>query len=174
MPRTAPRRTVSQRELAAILGMSVERIRQLVHDGLPRTSSAGKPRYVPATVVAWLLERDRTRALHSGRSSSTMREELARRTAAEARLKEFHLEQRRRELIPRDEFFDVLQAITGGLFAVAIETLGRFERQIVQTMTHSDARRLTETMSGALLQGALGFAETLEQAAEVAGSEVDA
>lgn len=160
--------SVTQSAIAEILGVTTERVRQLVHDGLPQVDVGGKRKYVPRDVIRWLRERDKEQARRDVAGGADESASKARKTAAEADLKELELAERRRELIPSEEYQTQLDALVGGFAAVALGRLQQFERKIVSVRDAPGARLLTQQMTEALMQGAQDYAETLEQSAEAA------
>lgn len=165
-PRTgAPRRASapgqSATALASTLGVTREAIRLWTLDGCPRRDNGT---YLVAEVVTWLRKRDRETA--SREHAPDEAKERARKLRAEADLKELELQERRGQLVTHALFQERLDGIVGGFAAVAAGQLARFERPIVAAQTVGDARRITEGIHRALMQGARDFGGQLEADAE--------
>lgn len=161
-------RTVTQKEMAELLGLTPERLRQLVPEGLPQANRDGRPCYVPREVIRWFRDREREAGRREGSGDGAPNEllERARKLKAEADLKELELAERRRLLLPSDEFLARWSSLVGTFAAVATGQLQQFERKIVQATTPADARRVTDAMRLALLRGAQEFADQTAAAIE--------
>jgi hypothetical protein len=147
-------------EFADLLGLTRQRVHQLVQDGMPHRRRNNATRFVPRESIAWLRERDRESARSS--ESPSEADERARKLRAEADLKELELSERRRALVPIAEAETFLDSFVGGFAAVAAGRLQTFERDIVQAKGAGDARRLTQRMHAALMAGAQEYADAVE------------
>lgn len=137
---------------------------------------AGCPRkddgtFVVAEVVTWLRARDVEQALAKVKSADAPKTELNRKLAVEADLKELQLARERRESVTADDYDEAIARIAGGFAAVAKGQLARFERDIVRTTTAPDARKLTDRIHAALMEGAQGLADELEAEAQAMSHE---
>jgi hypothetical protein len=154
-----PVRDVSVKDFAALIGRTTVRVYQLIGEGMPhRKRSKSTTRIVPKDAIGWMLERAREEAAPKD-GTPKARE---RRDLAEAELKEIIVQERRRALVPLEEFEEFTDTLIGGLAAVSSGRLQRFERDIVTAVTPADARKLTERIHEALMAGAQEYAAELE------------
>lgn len=159
-----PRATVSLSAIAELLGVSTRQIQNYRAEGMPVRQTSGKISYVPRECIRWRIERERDSALAATAPLEPL--ERARKLRAEADLKELELKERRRALVPVEEFQARIDALVGGLVAVASGRLQRFEREIVAATTPAAARKITERIHDALFEGARAFADELEAEAD--------
>jgi phage terminase Nu1 subunit (DNA packaging protein) len=126
--------------------------------------------------IAWLIKRAAEEA--KGGDLNEARER-ARKTRAEADMKEMDREERRRSLVPAKISTEYIEAFVGGLASVAAGQLGRFERDIVKAETPAEARAVRMNIHRALMEGAQRYADDLAQRAEaleleLSGEAIDA
>lgn len=159
---------VSVEQFAKTIGVTSQRVYQLIQAGMPhRDRVRGKKtntRVVPAEAIKWLRDRDRSEAL--AEKALNEAQERARKTRAEADMKELQLAQLRRELVPASEASTFCEAFAGGFDSVAKGQLGRFEREMVKVTTAAEARVLKNKIVAALMKGAQRYAASLEAEAE--------
>lgn len=169
-PRRARDKGVGPSALATLMGVSREAVRLWTVAGCPRRDDGS---YIVAEVVTWRIaravqaERDKDRDDDKPKHTS----EMNRKLAVEADMKELQFEQMKGNLIPRDTHEAVTSRIAGGFAAVAAGQLARFERPIVQAKTPADARRVTQLIHTALMEGANGLADDLEAEADALDAE---
>lgn len=154
---------VSVDDFAELVGVSSQRIYQLIQTGLPHRKRASSTRIVPKDAIKWLRERDKAEALAVNALDEAR--ERARKTRAEADIKELQLAELRRSLLPASDVSEFLEAFTGGFSSVAAGQLGRFERDIIKASTPAEARTLRNKIHRALMEGAQQFADKLDQMA---------
>lgn len=153
-------------ELARLLGVARETVRQWTAAGCPRLDSG---EYVLAEVVAWRVRQAVEKERAGRKADAAPKTEMNRKLAVEADLKELQLAQMRGALVPAALHDEQMQRVVGGLAAVAKGQLTRFEREIVRATTAPEARKVTERIHEALMRGAQGLADELE--AEAAALE---
>lgn len=161
MGRKAPP-TVSIAEFAEDHGKGIRTVQLWIKEGMPYRDQRGERRIVRADANRWLLERVKARAEPAGGDAPSEKLERARKTRAEADLKELDLRERLGTLVDRALYEQRLEEFLGGFTAVASGQLTRFERAIVKAQTPADARRLTREIFTALMQGAQGYADQIE------------
>lgn len=154
--------------LARLVAVSRETVRQWTLAGCPRLDDG---HYVIAEVVSWLRRRERETALAESKRDEKPKTEMNRKIAAEAELKELQLERERGLVIEVEDAEERIARVVGGFAAVASGRLTRFEREIVRCTTPADARKLTERIRGALMEGAHGLADELDAEAVADDSE---
>lgn len=130
----------------------------------PSTGTGRERRFDTAAVARWHAERAVRQAAASTPALGEIVEatERARKVRAEADLKELELAERRRQLIPADEYQRRLDDFIGGLAATAAGRLHSFERDIVRAVDAPAARKITQRMHAALMAGAQEYAELVE------------
>src|SRR4051812_24684926 len=92
---------VSVEEFARIIGKTSQRVYQLIQAGMPhrmRRKGAKGTRVVPHEAIDWIHERGRTEAL--AEKALNEANERARKTRAEADMKELQLAELRGSLVP--------------------------------------------------------------------------
>lgn len=155
-----PPPAVGLTEIAHLLGVTTRQVANYRAEGMPHRSRGGRLTYVPSECVRWRLERARDEVR---REVAPDREvEQARKLRAEADLKELELKERRGALVSVEDFEEQIDAVIAGLAAVASGQLQRFERRIVAATTAGQARKLTEAIHDALMEGAREYARQLE------------
>lgn len=152
-----------------MLGVSREAVRLWTNEGAPRRDDGS---YLVAEIVTWLREKDR-RALRD-ETAPKEAQERARKTRTEADIKELEYQERLGQLLPVAEFQRQIDLIIGGFSAVAAGQMSRFEKKIVAAKSAGDARRITEQIHRALMEGARAFADELEADADADGEETAA
>lgn len=157
-----PIKDVSVQEFATQRGVTAQRVYQWIQEGLPHRKRKSSTRIVSAEAHKWL----EARAEERGRADREDDDAKTRKLAAEADLKEFEVAERRRRLIPADEFNDFIENFVGGFAAVASGQLQRFERDMVRATTAGDARVITQKQHAALMEGARQYATQMETEAE--------
>lgn len=172
-PPRAPRRATdagfNQASLARLIGVTVESIRLWTQQGCPRRDDGS---YICAEVVAWLRQREREKIREELKTSGKAPTEMNRKLAAEADLKELQLARERGETLTAEVFDERMGRVVGGFAAVAKGQLHRYERAIVRTTTAVEARKLTEQIHAALMEGAHNLADELDtEAATLATTE---
>lgn len=155
---------LTQAAIARLLGVSRESLRAWTLAGCPRLDSG---LYVVAEVVTWLRKRERELALAEQKPDGQKISELNRKLSAEANLKELQLERERGLVIDAAVADERIGRIVGGFNAVASGRLTRFEREIRQCTTAAEARRITERIRVALMEGAHELADELDAEAVV-------
>jgi hypothetical protein len=168
-----PVKDVSVADFAELTGKTSARVYQWIQDGMPHRKRVRKgTRILPREGIAWLLEQAKKDAKPKDANDSP----LNRKLLAEAELKELELQERRRALIPAEDFDRFLDAFIGGFAAVASGQLQRFEREIVAATSSPAARVITEQIHAALMEGAQEYATQLETEASAidAGESGDA
>lgn len=170
----APRvEDVSVEAFSELMGLTSQRVYQLIQSGLPHRKRASSTRIVPREAIKWLRERDRVEAVAERALDEA--KERARKIRAEADMKELQLAELRGVLVPSSEATTFLEGFVGGFSSVAAGQLGRFERDMVKVSTAGEARSLRMKIHRALMEGAQRFAEELSskavelEAAEQAG-----
>lgn len=163
-PASVPARARAQAwnasDLARLLGASRETLRQWTLAGCPRLDTGD---YIVSEVVTWLRKRERDAAIAEGKQQSQQpKTELNRKLAAEAELKELQLERERGLVIEVEDAEERIARVVGGFAAVAAGRLARFEREIVRCTTAADARKLTDRIRVALMEGAHDLAQELD------------
>jgi phage terminase Nu1 subunit (DNA packaging protein) len=128
---------VTQRELAALLGISESRVSQLVSDG---TIRAGEP--VGAQVAAYC---ENLRAVAAGRAETTeITTERARLLAAQATREEMRLSEDRRELIR----VDAVRAELARRYVTARDTLMSLPARLATVLAgEADAAQVDRLLS---------------------------
>lgn len=159
-PRRARETGLGQADLARLLGCTPETIRNWTLDGCPRRDDGT---YIVAEVFTWVRKWDRDRAAKE--KPPKQQKEFDRKLSFEADLKELQLKRELGEVLPAAEYHASIAKIAGGFAAVAKGRLSRFEREVVKTTTPAGARRLMDKMSAALMEGAQGLADELEEEA---------
>ncbi|HKV74573.1 MAG TPA: hypothetical protein VJN95_08640 [Gemmatimonadales bacterium] len=152
--------TLSQEEFAAAVGRTSRTVMTWRQKGMPVRMISGRPRYVLRDCLTWWEESIREEERDKSKGTSNNPE--IRKTAAEADLKELDLAVKRRELVPLEEYQAALDKVIGGFAAVASGRLQQFEREIVAAQTPGDARRITQAIYHALMEGANEFADHTE------------
>lgn len=153
-------------QLSALMGVSREAVRlwTMANPPVPRRDDGT---FVVAEVVTWRIqraveaEREKIRDDEKPKTQS----EMNRKLSVEADLKELQLEQMRGTLVPIELHQEIIGKISGGFAAVAAGRLARYERAIVQAKSAADARRLTQQIHIALMEGAQDFADELDEEA---------
>lgn len=140
-------------------GVTRETVRQWTIAGCPRLSDGT---YIAAETITWRIQREIQLARPAKAEGEKPQSEMNRKLAAEADLKELQLAQLRGELVTVESHTEAVAKIAGGFAAVASGQLARFERRIVQATTPADARIITQDIHRALMEGAQGLAEDLE------------
>lgn len=166
--------TVSLTDIAAEMEVTTRTIQNYVRDGMPHRREKDGPRFVARECQRWRREREIEQAVQKERDRQTADgldkdKEQAEKTRVERLIREIDLEERRREVVPIALYRERNETFVGNLAAVTMGQLQRFERDIVRATTAADARRLTQRIQAALMQGAQEYADTLE--AEIAATE---
>lgn len=159
MPRKAAP-SISVAEFAADHAVTPMTIRNWMDAGMPYREVNGQRRIVRAKANPWV------RAAQREAESPDEAKERARKLRYEADLKHLELEQRRQLVVPKADYERRLEVFIGGFKAAAAGRLTRFERAIIRATTPGDARRVTEDIHMALMEGALQFADELEAAGD--------
>lgn len=155
-----PVKDVSVAQFAELLGVTSARVYQFIQDGMPHRKRGKQPtRIVPREAIAWRIERAKEDAAPKDAERVRPRD---RKETAEAELKELLVQERRRALVPIEEFETFVDALVGGFAATAAGRLQRFEREIVAATTAGEARQVTEAIHRALMTGAQEYGATLE------------
>jgi phage terminase Nu1 subunit (DNA packaging protein) len=164
-----------QRIKAGELASHFKKTRQTVHnwtkEGMPHRSDGKESTYVLSECIEWRIAEEREDALaRAAKASESIDEakERARKLRAEADLKELELLVQRREVMPTAVHLQRIEEIAAGFASVANGKLTRFEREIVAVGTPGDARRVTQRIAEALMQGVHEFTERLEDPDEEA------
>lgn len=159
-----PVKDKSVAEFAEDQGVSSQRVYQWIQAGMPHRKRKTGTRIVSAEANKWLREFAR----NEGRQETGLDEgkERARKVRAEADLKELEVAERRRQMIPASELEEFCESFVGGFAAVAAGRLQRFEREIVKASTAGEARRITQQIHTALMEGAQAYAQQLDAEAE--------
>lgn len=160
--------TVSVAEFAADHGLTAMAVGDWIRKGMPCRSISGLRRLVRRDANKWLRESIRETARSDTPDEAA---ERARKLRAEADLKELELAERRGLLVPVATFESELEQIVGGFLAVAAGQLTRFEPEIVAAATVGAARKVTQAIHGALVQGSRDYAQRLETEAGEMGEE---
>lgn len=158
-----PVKDISVKEFAELVGLTTVRIYQLVKEGMPHRKRKRGTRIVPRDSITWMLEK----AAEAAKPKNEAPSARARLDLAQAELKELEVEERRKLLIPLDAFDTFVDALVGGFAAVAAGRLQRFERDIVIAASAPDARKVTERIHAALMEGAQEYADALDAQATV-------
>ncbi len=160
------------------MGVSREAVRlwTVANPPVPRRDDGT---FIVAEVVTWRIQRavEAERDKRSGDAKPAGQSEMNRKLAAEADIKEMQLAQLRGELVPAADHQLIIERVAGGFAAVASGRLARFERDIVQAITPGAARRVTQAIHVALMEGAQDLAQELEDEAledEAEAAEEDA
>ncbi|NOT09682.1 MAG: hypothetical protein HOP28_15930 [Gemmatimonadales bacterium] len=127
----------------------------------------GRPRFVVAEVVEWLRDHEREEARRG--DSPTESQERSRKLRADADYRELQIKERRRDLVPAVDFDEVVEEIATTLASVSAGQLQSFERDMLQLKTPAEARRLTERMHAALMEGAKKVSHRLRRLAAGGG-----
>lgn len=159
-----PVKDVSVQEFATDHGVTSQRVYQWIQAGMPHRSRKSGTRVVRAEANRWIRERDQEQA--RSETGPDEAKERARKVKAEADLKELEVAERRKQLIPADEYAVFVENFIGGFAAVASGQLQRFEREMVRAMTPGEARAITQKQQAALMEGARQYAQQLEAEAE--------
>ena len=165
-----PLATLSTGEFAELLGKSSRTVQNWLRDGMPHRMNRHQAAIVPRDAIAWLIERAQESARAAAEPGDDRRgSAFARKAHIEADLKQLELDERRRRMIPAEEFEEFAEQFVGGFTAVAMGRLTRFERDIVRAKTPADARKITRAQAAALMHGAREMADRLDE--EAAGDE---
>jgi phage terminase Nu1 subunit (DNA packaging protein) len=156
--------TLSLQEMADEMGVTTRTIQNYVRDGMPHRGKSGAPRFVNRECQKWLRETEVESAVARERDRAGLdkEKELAGKYRVERLLKEHEYDVERARFTPKDETQAVIDEIVGGFAAVAAGRLRRFERDIVQAVTPADARRLTQAIHAALMDGGREFRRQIE------------
>lgn len=154
------------RQLAQLYDVDRRTVTNWLNEEPPCPSTgAGKERaFSTAAVARWYADRA---VRHAAATTPALGEiveatERARKVRAEADLKELELAERRRQLIPSDEYQRRLDDFVGGFGATAAGRLTPFERDIVKATDAPAARKITQRIQAALMAGAQEYAELVE------------
>lgn len=148
-------------ETAALFGVTSRTLQNWRAAGMPHRMTGGRPKFVWRECIRWREETIRAEEREKLRGNAPVKDD-DRLTRAQADLKEMELAERRRQLVPFEEFQAANDALVGGLAAVSAGRLKRFERPIVQAMTPAEARKVTQEIHRALMEGAREYADDLE------------
>lgn len=168
-----PVKDVSVKQFADLVGVTPERIYQLIQSGLPhRKRGKTGTRVVPKDAIKWLRDRDRAEAVVEKALDEA--KERARKTRAEADMKEIQLSELRAAVVKTSEATTFLEAFVGGFASVSAGQLGRFEREFIKVTTAADARTLRVRIHRALMEGAQRYADEMAAKADTMTAELAA
>lgn len=153
---------LTKAELAERFGKDERTITNWMQAGMPSRTRAGKLAFAWLQCLEW-REKQIERAAKEGSQKDS---ELEQKIRAERKLKEFELAEKQRELVPAAESESFVTDFVGAFAAVASGRLQRFERDIVNATDPAAARRLTQRMHVALMEGAQDYAAQLEAEAQ--------
>src|SRR4051812_18628281 len=102
---------VAVEAFADLAGVTSQRIYQLIQLGLPHRKRDDGTRIVPRDAIRWMRERDRAEAV--AEKAVNEANERARKTRAEADIKELQLAELRGSLVPTSEVTTFLEAFVG-------------------------------------------------------------
>lgn len=167
-----PVKDVSVEKFAELVGVTSERIYQLIQSGLPHRKRDEGTRIVPKDAIKWLRQRDRDEAVVEKALDEA--KERARKTRAEADMKEIQLAELRGSLVQTAEVSAFIEAFVGGFASVAAGQLGRFEREMVKVTNAPGARALRTKIHRALMEGAQRYADQMTAKGEGFAAELAA
>lgn len=159
-----PIKDKSVEDYAEEQGVTSQKVYQWIQAGMPHRKRKTGTRIVSREANKWLREFIRTNA--QAETSPDEAKERARKVSAEADLKELEVAERRKALIPVQEFEEFVESLLGGVAAVASGQLQRFEREMVRVASAGEARALTQKMHAALMEGGRQYAQQLDTEAE--------
>jgi DNA-binding transcriptional MerR regulator len=168
-------KTLSLAEIAEEFGVTTRTIQNWREAGMPTRVISGAPRFVLKECIRWRREIDVAEAKEAatpGLGELDDAEERVGLTRARRLMSEHELEILKDLHTPKAETQALMDELVGGFAAVASGRLRRFERDIVAANTPGDARRLTQEIHRALMDGGREFREQIE--AEAAQLEADA
>jgi hypothetical protein len=166
----APKPTLSAKALADLLQVNRSAVFQWKDAGCPFRKGSKGFEFVVSEVVAWLEKRAEERGRKSAESQDGQ-SPYAQKQLADAEYRRIQIEQLRGSLIEVDVVREEYERFVGGFAAVATGRLQRFEREILQTTSPADARRLTQRMHAALMEGAQEYAAEIETTEDDEASE---
>lgn len=122
--------SISRQELAELLSVTPRAVADMEKRGLPADRSARHPRYDPAEAVAWYVDAKVAEAMLR-RAPADLEAARARKTTADARLRELDLAFRQGELVRVDDAVAELDRMLDGLRARLVGFPGRWGLQLV-------------------------------------------
>lgn len=174
-----PSKDVSLAAFAESHGKSEEWARLLVaKQGMPhRKNTQGQYRVVPSIANTWLLKREaheatqKERERHQQEEGLDKEQELAGKYRVDRLRSEWDFQVEQGKYTPTAETQAIIDELVGGFAAVASGRLRSFERDIVQAQTPADARRITQRIHAALMDGGREYRKQIE--AEAARLEAE-
>lgn len=174
--------TLSLTEIAAELEVTTRTVQNYVRDGMPhrREQRTGDPKFVARECQRWrrekeiaaAVEKERDRLENAGGLDKDA--EQAEKTRVERQIKELELARIRGTQVPVEQYDERLEAFVGGFVAVSSGQLHRFERDIIAAATPGEARKLTDRILTALMEGSREYADQLEAELQAVEPEVAA
>ena len=115
---------VTQKELAALLGLTTRQVTNLVERGMPVASADGKRRYDAPACIAWYRDAKIAEAV-ADQGPDTLDAQRTRKTAAEARLAELELARLEGQMLTVDDAMREFDATLDRLRAVLLSFVSR-------------------------------------------------
>lgn len=149
--------SATRHELAALIGVDVRTIKNLVDDGMPKEA---RGKYDLGVCVKWYIERC-VELARAGKGLNDLDLARQRKTIAEARMAELELEQLEGNLIPLEMHEHRVEGIAGRL-AAQCKGLDRFIADVQRATTIVDAKEVVDKVSDALLASLRAVADDLD------------
>jgi hypothetical protein len=162
---------VSVQEFADLIGVTSQRIYQLVKSGLPTRKESGLTKIVPSEGVKWYIEHqtwEHQQQRKKQKGGVDEKDERALKARADRLMAELDLLERSKTVVLATELTEFIERVFGGFAAVTLGRLQRFEKEILRAKTPAEARKLTVKLQAALMDGARAYADQLDdEAAEL-------
>jgi len=169
-----PNAVLTITEVANLFGVTRATVTNWKKAGCPCRTVDNKIVFDLQPLMAWRRQEDRAAGTRGVLPDGYDKElESARKLRADADLRELDLAERRGELVPVKDFEARLESFLGGFAAVSAGRLQRYERDIVAAADPAAARRVTQAIHVALMEGALEYADTLEAEMKAAAAALE-
>lgn len=149
--------SATRHELAALIGVDVRTIKNLVDDGMPKLA---RGKYDLGVCVKWYIERS-VELARAGKGLNDLDLARQRKTVAEARMAELELEQLEGNLIPLDLHEQRVEGLSARL-ASQCKGLDRFIAGVQRATSAVDAKAVVDDISDTLLAALRAVADDLE------------
>lgn len=148
---------VSQKELAALFGVSTETIRLWGKQGMPSYRDG----YTPAECVQWRREQDKADA--AARERPDLQEEQARKMRADADLSELKRDQMRGDLVPASDVEQRQERLCAYVRARVLSVRGKWAPKVMGLGTMAEATAVLDALANDILAALREQADELDE-----------
>jgi len=173
-PAARPKSEATQRQLAALLNLTTQQIRNLEDKGIPHRADGRSKLYPLPDAIVWYVDFKVAEALarRGGNGGEVFEDARSRREQARARMAELQVARQEGELIPREVVDDVygkklLEVLRAGILNMP----GRWASQVLGLKKPREAEAALKRIAGELLEE---FSGPVADAFERAGDELPA